>query len=626
MQKGAEVKILSVPFALQENINITTTNTSTDSIESIDSKEEIINQALKFHSEGNIKEAIRFYQYFINQGYEDYRTFTNYGVILTNLGRLQEAEISTRKAIEINPNFANAHSNLGSILKNLGKLKDAEISYNKAIKLNSNFADAHYNLGCILKNLGRLQEAELSFSKAIEIKPDYANAHSNLGLILKDLGKLKEAELLQRKAIELNPDYANAHSNLGITLRDLGKSEEAELSTRKAIELNPNLAEAHSNLGTILIDLGKLQEAELSTRKAIELNADYAMAHSNLGNILRDLGKLEEAEISLREAINLKPDLAGAHCNLGNVFKDLGKLEEAENSYTKAISLEPDFSMALMNRWQIYFDQKKFHLALNDSNSCNTELSRLCSLETLYALGRIEEIYEMIEKNSKLDEVNISIAAFASFIAEQENKYTANNFCQKPLSFLYFSNIKNHLKDCNTFIKEIIRELLDLETIWEPPKNSTHNGFHTPTNINLFSNSSKNISQLKSIILNELDSYYLKYKKESCTYIQKWPSNKKLHAWNVILKKQGYQDSHIHPSGWLSGVIYLKVVPSLNNNEGAIEFSLNGVNYFNPNSPELIHQPKVGDVVFFPSSLYHRTIPFSTDTDRIVVAFDLLPN
>ena len=70
----------------------------------------------------------------------------------------------------------------------------------------------------------------------------------------------------------------------------------------------------------------------------------------------------------------------------------------------------------------------------------------------------------------------------------------------------------------------------------------------------------------------------------------------------------------------------MKVVPPLDIDEGAIKFSLNGVNYSNPNSPELVYKPKPGDIIFFPSSLHHRTIPFSTNTERIVIAFDLLPN
>ena len=96
-------------------------------------------------------------------------------------------------------------------------------------------------------------------------------------------------------------------------------------------------------------------------------------------------------------------------------------------------------------------------------------------------------------------------------------------------------------------------------------------------------------------------------------------------GWHVILKQQGYQIAHIHPKGWLSGVIYLMVVPSQGRDEGAIEFSLNGGNYSDDGLPKVVHQPKVGDIVFFPSSLHHRTIPFTTNMDRIIVSFDLMP-
>ncbi|MBW3050146.1 tetratricopeptide repeat protein, partial [Prochlorococcus marinus] len=103
--------------------------------------------------------------------------------ILRELGNLQEAELSLRKAIELNPNFAIAHSNLGGILINLGKLHEAELSFRKAIEINPDFAEVHSNLGMILKNLGKLHEAELSTRKAIEINPDLVEAKLNLNLI-----------------------------------------------------------------------------------------------------------------------------------------------------------------------------------------------------------------------------------------------------------------------------------------------------------------------------------------------------------------------------------------------------------------------------------------------------------
>ena len=179
-KKVYEVKTFPVLFPLrenQENINITT-NTPSQA-----SKEQIINQALKFHSQGKISEAAKYYQYFINQGFKDFRVFYNFGGILKGLGKLKEAEISYHKAIRITPNFAEAHSARGNILKEIGKLKEAELSTRKAIDIKPDFAEANYSLGIILREIGKLKEAELSIRKAIEIIPDYAKAHYNLGII-----------------------------------------------------------------------------------------------------------------------------------------------------------------------------------------------------------------------------------------------------------------------------------------------------------------------------------------------------------------------------------------------------------------------------------------------------------
>ncbi len=299
-----EIKTFPVPSGLEQikdNIFIS------DKTPSQPYEEQIINQAFKFHSQGNLKEAAKYYRHFINKGYKDHRVFSNFGIILIAIKNFQEAELVTRKAIELKPNFAEAHANLGNILR----------------------------------ALGNLQEAELSTRKAIELKPNIAANYSNLGHILKDNGKLQEAELSTRKAIELKPDFAEAHANLGNILKNLGNLQEAELFTRKAIELNPNYAMAHSNLGSLLKDLGNLQEAESYYRKAIKLNPDYANNYSNLGSLLRDIGNLQEAEVSNRKAIELKPNFADAYANLGNIMLDLGNLQEAENYYLRALELNP---------------------------------------------------------------------------------------------------------------------------------------------------------------------------------------------------------------------------------------------------------------------------------------------
>jgi uncharacterized protein (TIGR02466 family) len=181
------------------------------------------------------------------------------------------------------------------------------------------------------------------------------------------------------------------------------------------------------------------------------------------------------------------------------------------------------------------------------------------------------------------------------------------------------------MDNSSKYITELVKELSEVETVWEPSGLTTISGFQSLISNNLFERPSKIIAQLKSIIINEINHYRVKYHSEMCSYIQRMPSEINLKGWHVVLKQQGHQTAHIHSGGWLSGVIYLKTVPSLGKDEGAIEFSLNGEQYVNINASHLTYHPEVGDIVFFPSSLHHRTIPFTTDKDRIIVSFDLLP-
>jgi len=231
-KKITKVQTFPVSFALEEikkNISITANSLSRSS------HEEIINQAINFQLQGNISEAIKNYLSLINQGCMDHRIFSNYGIIQKKLGNLKEAELLTRKAIQLNPNLADAHSNLGNILWTLRQLKEAEVSTRKAIELNPDFANAHLNLGNILKDLGKLQEAELSHRKAVELNPNFAMAHTELGNTLRSLGKLKEAELSQLKAIELNPENKSINNNL-VNLLTIYKPE--NLSSNKFYQIN----------------------------------------------------------------------------------------------------------------------------------------------------------------------------------------------------------------------------------------------------------------------------------------------------------------------------------------------------------------------------------------------------
>ena len=176
-KQGIEVITFPVPF-INDEINDNIAIITKDSYKP--TRQEIINQAFKFHAQGDILKAKEYYDYFINQGFTNASVFSNYAVILITLGKLEKAELLTRKAIDLKPDYL----------------------------------DAYLNLVNILRNLGKLEESERFLRKAIEIKPNNSEVYSNLGNIMTDLGKLKESEKFLRKAIEINPHNKKNHNSL----------------------------------------------------------------------------------------------------------------------------------------------------------------------------------------------------------------------------------------------------------------------------------------------------------------------------------------------------------------------------------------------------------------------------
>ena len=82
---------------------------------------------------------------------------------MKDLGNLQQAEESTRKAIQLNPDSAKSHSNLGMILIKQGKLQEAEISLRKTIEINPNHNIAYEGLAQIFQNKGELNKSNQSY-------------------------------------------------------------------------------------------------------------------------------------------------------------------------------------------------------------------------------------------------------------------------------------------------------------------------------------------------------------------------------------------------------------------------------------------------------------------------------
>ncbi len=116
----------------------------------------------------------------------------------------------------------------------------AKIMLARALEIEPDLAEAHTTKGLVLMNEYNFAEAEKEFRRAIELKPSYASAHQWYSHLLMALSKPDEAHREIEKAVELDPLSAAINTNLGdyfYLRREYAKSLEI---TKKSVELNPH--------------------------------------------------------------------------------------------------------------------------------------------------------------------------------------------------------------------------------------------------------------------------------------------------------------------------------------------------------------------------------------------------
>jgi len=269
--------------------------------------------------------------------------------LLKKQGNWGEAFKHYERALQLKPDYPEAHVNLGVVLANQGKLDEAVQHYERALQLRPDYADALNNLGAALAAQGKLDEAIQHYERALQLSPDYADALNNLGIALAAQGNLDEAIQHYERVLQLRPDYPETHNNLGIALADQGKSNEAIQHFERALQLKPDYVEAHYNLGIALADQGTLDEAIQHYERALQLRPDYADALNNLGFALAKQGKWDEAIQHYERALQLRPDYADALNNLGFALAKQGKWVEAIPYYERTLQLRPDYAEAHRN-------------------------------------------------------------------------------------------------------------------------------------------------------------------------------------------------------------------------------------------------------------------------------------
>ena len=215
-------------------------------------------------------------------------------------GGLQRALVYFQQAINKDPAYGAAYSGLADCNSGLAwhgfkspaeALPEARAAALKAIEIDPQSAEAHASLGLVLNHRWDWAGAEAEFKRAVQLDPHYANAHHWYGNNLSVMGRHDEALLEARQALELDPLNLMISTWVGLRYYLARKYDLAIEQGRNTVELDPNFAAAHLLLGESYVQVGRLQEqglAELQTAASLSGNsplylAQVAVAHASAG-------------------------------------------------------------------------------------------------------------------------------------------------------------------------------------------------------------------------------------------------------------------------------------------------------------------------------------------------------
>jgi uncharacterized protein (TIGR02466 family) len=449
---------------------------------------------------------------------------------------------------------------------------------------------------------GRYGQALPLYQELLALRPDEVGILVNHGIAALQAGRADLAVDSLQRAVAIKPDLAEGHLNLANALQHCGRFEEAAASYRQALEIDPANAAAHNNLGVVLQKSNRAREAIASFREAIAIRPDYADAYVNLCQAYRVLGDLDDAIAVGRRATEISPGHCEAYDCYGSALSRARKLDEAISAFQTALSINPNFENAQNNLAKTLIKRGRSGEALQVLDTCleshpgNTEaLATKCV--ALNEIGDHEALGQLMNHEDLLAKIDIE-ARFEPGRLADFNKALAGHVEAHPT-----------LK-------------------FEPEKNSTKGGFQSG---NLLIEPKGPIATLEKIIGEEVNAYARRLLgRVHHPFLAKMPSHTNLRMWGVVLKSQGHQTPHIHSSAWISGCYYIQVpkarCEATDGHPGWIEFGQAHPRLESNADPVITRvRPEEGMMLLFPSFFYHSTVPFTSEENRISIAFDVIP-
>jgi len=214
---------------------------------------------------------------------------TDYGGMLAEADRHQEAIVFLELATQLDPESGDAWELLGQSLVATGRTDEGEgaMAMSRAIR----------------QSLG----LEAGFSTQVP-GSDPTGARLKLALRLVDEGRSQAALNIVRQEQILVPEDPRPTILEARMLSQMGRLAEARESADRAVESAPDSADAYYVRGTVLLNLGLSGPAEEDLRRAVTMAPQHAAALNDLAVLLMVRGEKEEARLLLQQVLTLNPD------------------------------------------------------------------------------------------------------------------------------------------------------------------------------------------------------------------------------------------------------------------------------------------------------------------------------
>jgi len=214
---------------------------------------------------------------------------------------MPKAKEAAEKALQLDPSSPQAHTEMGEVYFFYEfRWADAEKEFRRAIELNPDYALAHSDLGWLLTSTGRAQEGTAESKRGQELDPLSLDTNIYYGLSLYFAGKYDAAEIQFRKTLDLEPDYWFARAYLGRTYARTGRIKEAIAELEKAVKLSDGITETRTGLGVAYVANGQSMEARQILDKLLVQSDPYVPPY-NIAALYAALGEKDRALEYLRK-------------------------------------------------------------------------------------------------------------------------------------------------------------------------------------------------------------------------------------------------------------------------------------------------------------------------------------